>query len=87
MTTYFEALPVRLCFAAQRGNLFLACGGAVIAALQLAIWLPDRLGSYEAALIPTTLPQWLDRGMTAALVGATIALFSGSVAGLIRIFR
>lgn len=72
---------------AQRGNLFLACGGAVIAALQLAIWLPDRLGSYEAALIPTTLPQWLDRGMTAALVGATIALFSGSVAGLIRISR
>ncbi len=73
--------------AAQRGNRFLACGGAVIAALQLAIWLPDRLGSYEAALIPTTLPQWLDRGMTAALVGATIALFSGSVAGLIRISR
>ncbi|MGA1010601.1 MAG: hypothetical protein ACO3T5_08365, partial [Ilumatobacteraceae bacterium] len=72
---------------AQLGNLFLACGGAVIAALQLAIWLPDRLGSYEAALIPTTLPQWLDRGMTAALVGATIALFSGSVAGLIRISR
>jgi len=73
--------------AAQRGNLFLACGGAVIAALQLAIWLPDRLRSYEAALIPTTLPQWLDRGMTATLVGATIALFSGSVAGLIRISR
>ena len=72
---------------AQRGNLFLACGGAMIAALQLAIWLPDRLRSYEAALIPTTLPQWLDRGMTAALVGATIALFSGSVAGLIRISR
>jgi len=73
--------------AAQRSNLFLACGGAVIAALQLAIWLPDRLGSYEAALIPTALPQWLDRGMTATLVGATIALFSGSVAGLIRISR
>ena len=73
--------------AAQRGNRFLACGGAVIAALQLAIWLPDRLRSYEAALIPTTLPQWLDRGMTATLVGATIALFSGSVAGLIRISR
>ena len=73
--------------AAQRSNLFLACGGAVIAALQLAIWLPDRLGSYEAALLPTTLPQWLDRGMTATLVGATIALFSGSVSGLIRIFR
>ena len=73
--------------AARRGRAFLANGSALVAAVQLAMWLPDRLGSYEAALIPTALPHWLDRGMTATLVGATIALFSGAVAGLIRISR
>lgn len=70
--------------AARRGRSFLANGAALIAAVQLATWLPTRLDSYTAALIPTALPQWLDRGATAAVVGAVVALGVSAITALLK---
>ena len=70
--------------AARRARAFLANGAALIAAVQLATWIPTRLDSYTAALIPTALPQWLDRGMTAAVVGVVVALAASAITALLR---
>ncbi len=70
--------------AARRGRAFLTNGAALIATVQLATWLPTRLDSYTAALIPTALPQWLDRGATAAVVGAVVALGVSAITALLR---
>ena len=57
---------------------------AAIAALQLLLWGLDRRTGITRAVLPTDLPFWLDRFVTAAAIGAGAAGSALAITGLLR---
>ena len=73
--------------AARGDRRFTSNGASLVAMVQIALWVIDRFGVFDAALLPTSLPQWIDRALTASVVGAVLPLTYGSTVGLIRASR
>ncbi len=63
---------------------FTASAASLVALVQLALWAAGRLGIYNAALLPTALPQWIDRLVSAVVIGALLPLFSRVAIDLVR---
>jgi len=63
---------------------FTASAASSVALVQLALWAAGRHGIYNAALLPTALPQWIDRLVSAVVIGALLPLFSRVAIDLVR---
>ena len=57
---------------------------AILAALELAVWLYQRRGVATRATLPTDAPYWLDRGVVAATAVTAIALVITQLAAMFR---
>ena len=69
--------------ARQRGLLF-ANGSVLLGGTMLTIWAIRRIDVFSYALLPTSLPYWVDRSATAIVAVSGIAFVSYSIQQLWR---
>lgn len=76
------ALGASLCAVWVKSSLWRA-GLVALAGLQLLVWGVPRRHVLTRAVVPTELPYWVDRAVTAAVIPTAIALV---VVGVLRMF-
>ncbi len=57
-----------------RMSVFTRAGLAIVAAVQLVLWGAQRRSGLVRAILPTDAPFWLDRAVTAAVLGGATVL-------------
>jgi hypothetical protein len=72
---------------ARRASVYVHIGLALIAASQLLLWGWSRRTGITRAVLPTSLPFWLDRMVTAAALASGLALIAVTVFELVRLVQ
>lgn len=72
---------------AWRSSSIVRDGLVAVVALQLLLWVGVRRLTFTRAILPTDLPFWLDRAVTAAVAAGAVVLLAGALGGIAGLTR